>query len=577
MEQQDTSVRPTWMVKGAWGDAVKDAGVTAPLGTRAVDSYGATFNNVSIVPSGPLADGKTMRLGGFDSALRDAFASPSQLRQALCNPVLRGLVRAQPNMVDHLVATTPGMRKALRAQPELRRQLESALGDTVRLVNAPSIAVGESVSARSSNSALIAAAGATAAALHMQDELVAYGIASSKRRCCIPLFTTLACLACFIMLLWELHVNAHGANPDAAPTQGCFFRLLINRNVTLCAASMTVNPTFGPTTDVLVTMGAKHGGRIRDGEVWRLVAPIFLHAGVVHCFSNVVVLAYLGNILEREHGFLKVGVIFMASGIYGYLMGSVFDPHSFSVGASGGVYGLIGAKTGMLLAGCGYGGKPLNRSALGTGVAIAVELLIGTMPMFDNFAHFFGFCMGLLCSLSLLDAYRAGARERCHGDLDLVKRHVSELVGEHPDGAWRRAEAGRGQRLLLRMLIRCGSTALALAAFGLGAAWLFGPSGGQAVCPWCARISCLPAPWGCDPQGEDCWWDCNNCLRADGVSATASFQGSPTNGTVVVRCPIMRRSGGGFENVTLWPVNVSDLDVSDVRELCKDHCPDAYF
>jgi membrane associated rhomboid family serine protease len=55
-------------------------------------------------------------------------------------------------------------------------------------------------------------------------------------------------------------------------------------------ASQTENPLYGPSAAVLVKYGAKQGGYIiYKRQRWRLVSPIFLHAGVIHLAANVYI------------------------------------------------------------------------------------------------------------------------------------------------------------------------------------------------------------------------------------------------------------------------------------------------
>ncbi len=82
-------------------------------------------------------------------------------------------------------------------------------------------------------------------------------------------------------------------------------------------------------------------------EPWRIISSMFLHAGASHLFFNMVGLYYMGKVIEEEAGGRNVLLAFFASGILGNLLFAVFASGSV-VGASGGVFGLMGAS--MLLA-----------------------------------------------------------------------------------------------------------------------------------------------------------------------------------------------------------------------------------
>ena len=110
-------------------------------------------------------------------------------------------------------------------------------------------------------------------------------------------------------------------------------------------APLSVNPMVGPYPDTLNYWGAKNAVLIvEDGEVYRLVTPIFLHAGVIHLLGNVMVQAEVGNRWEKEWGSLIWMIIYMGSAVGSSILSTCFMPENISVGSSGAVMGLFGAK-----------------------------------------------------------------------------------------------------------------------------------------------------------------------------------------------------------------------------------------
>lgn len=77
-------------------------------------------------------------------------------------------------------------------------------------------------------------------------------------------------------------------------------------------------------------------------EAWRFVSYMFVHAGVEHIVGNLVMQLLLGIALEMVHKGFEIGMVYMAGVIAGSLASSIFDPLSALVGASGGVYALMG-------------------------------------------------------------------------------------------------------------------------------------------------------------------------------------------------------------------------------------------
>lgn len=80
----------------------------------------------------------------------------------------------------------------------------------------------------------------------------------------------------------------------------------------------------------------------RREEAWRFVSYMFVHAGVEHIVGNLFMQLLLGIPLELVHKGFEVGMVYLAGVVAGSLSSSIFDPLSALVGASGGVYALIG-------------------------------------------------------------------------------------------------------------------------------------------------------------------------------------------------------------------------------------------
>jgi rhomboid protease GluP len=159
---------------------------------------------------------------------------------------------------------------------------------------------------------------------------------------------------------------------------------------------------FQPSLVVLAFLGAKVNPLIADGELWRLVGAMFLHGNLVHIFFNGYGLYALGPESERLYGTARFLAVYFLAGIGGSVASYLFSPVP-SVGASGAIFGLIGAL-GLFF----Y----LNRRVLGQAgqaqvqslVTIAlINLFIGfsSPGVIDNFGHLGGLVAGLLAALAL--------------------------------------------------------------------------------------------------------------------------------------------------------------------------------
>jgi membrane associated rhomboid family serine protease len=85
------------------------------------------------------------------------------------------------------------------------------------------------------------------------------------------------------------------------------------------------------------------GPLVQDGEWWRLVTSAFVHSGLVHIGFNAYLLWYLGGALERYAGTARMVAIFVISVLWGSAGALLLEPEAATVGASGGVFGLMAA------------------------------------------------------------------------------------------------------------------------------------------------------------------------------------------------------------------------------------------
>lgn len=124
--------------------------------------------------------------------------------------------------------------------------------------------------------------------------------------------------------------------------------LLIVGGVKFSGAFVAGNDMAGPGTDTLIFMGAKDTTRIREGQVWRLVTPIFLHAGLLHLFMNLIFTLHFGFTFELRWGIKRFIAVYFVSGIGASLL-SACAVSATSVGASGALFGLLGADITYLI------------------------------------------------------------------------------------------------------------------------------------------------------------------------------------------------------------------------------------
>lgn len=143
----------------------------------------------------------------------------------------------------------------------------------------------------------------------------------------------------------------------------------------------------------LVRYGAKFGPFIADGDWWRLVAPVFLHGGLMHIGMNTWVLFDIGPGVEGLYGRAKFLVMYLLCGIGGALASYLWSPNSVSIGASGAIFGLIGVMIGRSYQYRGTHASP--ERAMFVRWAVYMILFGLVIPGIDNAAHIGGLIVGL--------------------------------------------------------------------------------------------------------------------------------------------------------------------------------------
>src|SRR6266704_3569405 len=149
--------------------------------------------------------------------------------------------------------------------------------------------------------------------------------------------------------------------------------------------------------DVLVAYGAKYNDAIVEGQYWRFITPIFLHANILHVSLNLLNLVILGIFVERIFGHLRFLLIYLVTGVISVIASFYFAPQEISVGASGAIFGLVGAYSLFVFIhrkAFRHGGIPaLSWLVLIIGINLGIGLII---PNVDNYAHIGGFLSGCI-------------------------------------------------------------------------------------------------------------------------------------------------------------------------------------
>lgn len=183
--------------------------------------------------------------------------------------------------------------------------------------------------------------------------------------------------------------------------------------------SLNDNPLYGFDSGLLLQFGAKYGPLIVAGDWWRWFSAIFVQSAIgslLICFSAL----WFTRSIELDAGFYRASLLFMVSGVYGYVLSSLCVPGAISCGAGGALCGFLGFLLSDLLASWKRAKQP--RATLSVFVVHVVVLLaIGLTPYVDNWAHIGGGIMGVLIALMLLPNIDVGECEQyCHGAISFL-------------------------------------------------------------------------------------------------------------------------------------------------------------
>ncbi len=156
------------------------------------------------------------------------------------------------------------------------------------------------------------------------------------------------------------------------------------------------------------------GALVKNGSWIRLITSMFLHIGLIHLIMNAWSLKILGKQVENFFGHIKILIIFLYSGIVGNLLSVILmSDNTISAGASGAIFGLMGALVYFSINQRTYMGEALKNEIL---PVIIINLLIGFMvPGINIYAHIGGLIGGVIVSTFLGIKHKTSKFEKVNG------------------------------------------------------------------------------------------------------------------------------------------------------------------
>jgi rhomboid protease GluP len=165
--------------------------------------------------------------------------------------------------------------------------------------------------------------------------------------------------------------------------------IIIALNIAVYGFTSYLSGNAFETSDQVLLQFGQYNPYVFNGEVWRLFTGMFVHANVAHIAGNMLFLFIYGLRAEDMFDVKEYLLIYFLSGLAGGLLTLFLWPDSLSVGASGAIFGMIGACTVYL------------RRAIGQSILTALMLVfflfaINLGPNVNYLAHLGGLGVGLL-------------------------------------------------------------------------------------------------------------------------------------------------------------------------------------
>lgn len=223
---------------------------------------------------------------------------------------------------------------------------------------------------------------------------------------------------------------------------------------------------------------------------FRFIVPIFLHAGIIHIGFNMLLQVTLGREMEIIIGPIRFFIVYIAAGIFGFVLGGNFAATGIaSTGASGALFGILALTLLDLLYKWGERRSPWTDFAF-IMLDVVISFVLGLLPGLDNFSHIGGFLMGLVLGICLLHSPNS-LQQRIGQDppytpVNQAKADGGGVTGfaKAPVGFFK----GRKPAWWAWWLVRAASLVFVLIVFILLLHNFYGP---KKTCSWCKYLSCL--------------------------------------------------------------------------------------
>src|SRR6266576_4862007 len=197
-------------------------------------------------------------------------------------------------------------------------------------------------------------------------------------------------------------------------------KALIGINVAVYVAELAQGGGVYGVNSTIYQKGFLYAPFVGQGDWWRLMTAAFLHYGPFHLLLNMVGLYWFGSLLERRIGSGRFLLLYLVSGLAGSAGALVVSPNSATVGASGAIFGILGA--GLVLEqqrDYVFGGSAL-------GIIVINFVLTFSISSISKGGHIGGLIGGIIATLGLT---RFGRGHAAYGRAGLIGWATIVAVG----------------------------------------------------------------------------------------------------------------------------------------------------
>lgn len=198
---------------------------------------------------------------------------------------------------------------------------------------------------------------------------------------------------------------------QASAAEAIVTRALIAVNALVYLAELARGAGVNANTGWIFDHGALYGPLVAVGDWWRLITAAFLHYGPIHLGMNMLALWWFGGAVESALGRGRFLLLYLVSGLAGSAGALLASPNQVTVGASGAIFGMLGA---LLI---------LQRQATGSFAGPALTMIVVNLaftfavPNISYGGHLGGLAGGILGTLAL---GRFGRGHAAYGRLGLL-------------------------------------------------------------------------------------------------------------------------------------------------------------